>query len=353
MNNLIILGNGFDLAHGLKTNYRDFVLYYLNSVRHNMSNNPHKIFDDRLLCVKPSHFSMCDKQFESIDEAFKLFAECKYSISYKHDLVKQLFKGFSSGKWVDIEYLYYSQLVVIYRRYENDIFDSNQDAKQSVKDLNKCFKEVIIFLQDYLRTIQINNDIRNDSISRHLKNIVKPEMSADYVNPPVSLILNFNYTKTIAIYDQELGLMENRSKIINIHGEIDSVDNPIIFGYGDEIDPYYPKIENLNINDFLDHIKSFYYFKTGNYREVNSFLDSKWYNVYILGHSCGISDRVLLSSIFNHNNCKEIRIYYYQRKDGSNDYFEKTQEISRHFKSEEKALMRKRIVPFDECSQLS
>ena len=28
MNRLVLIGNGFDLAHGLKTNYRDFVFWY-------------------------------------------------------------------------------------------------------------------------------------------------------------------------------------------------------------------------------------------------------------------------------------------------------------------------------------
>jgi hypothetical protein len=29
MNRLIIIGNGFDLAHGIKTSYHDFILDYL------------------------------------------------------------------------------------------------------------------------------------------------------------------------------------------------------------------------------------------------------------------------------------------------------------------------------------
>lgn len=29
MNRLIIIGNGFDLAHGLKTSYNDFILWYI------------------------------------------------------------------------------------------------------------------------------------------------------------------------------------------------------------------------------------------------------------------------------------------------------------------------------------
>jgi len=31
MNRLIIIGNGFDLAHGLKTSYNDFLLSYLKT----------------------------------------------------------------------------------------------------------------------------------------------------------------------------------------------------------------------------------------------------------------------------------------------------------------------------------
>ena len=34
MNRLIIIGNGFDLAHGLKTSYHDFILHYLKDTEH-------------------------------------------------------------------------------------------------------------------------------------------------------------------------------------------------------------------------------------------------------------------------------------------------------------------------------
>ena len=29
MNRIILIGNGFDLAHGLKTSYNDFIKWYL------------------------------------------------------------------------------------------------------------------------------------------------------------------------------------------------------------------------------------------------------------------------------------------------------------------------------------
>ena len=51
----------------------------------------------------------------------------------------------------------------------------------------------------------------------------------------------------------------------------------------------------------------------------------------------------MLNEIFEHNNCKSIKVFYYRREDGTDDFTEKTYEISRHFK--DKGLMRKKLVP--------
>ncbi|MBK6364090.1 MAG: hypothetical protein IPF52_11590 [Saprospiraceae bacterium] len=56
------------------------------------------------------------------------------------------------------------------------------------------------------------------------------------------------------------------------------------------------------------HIKSFDYFKTDNYSKLLAFLESE-FDVYIMGHSCGLSDRTLLSTIFEHENCRKIKIF--------------------------------------------
>ena len=32
MNKLVIIGNGFDLAHDLPTSYKDFILWHINTV---------------------------------------------------------------------------------------------------------------------------------------------------------------------------------------------------------------------------------------------------------------------------------------------------------------------------------
>jgi len=44
MNRLILLGNGFDLAHGLKTGYNDFILWYMRRAYNSAVVND--IYDD-------------------------------------------------------------------------------------------------------------------------------------------------------------------------------------------------------------------------------------------------------------------------------------------------------------------
>ena len=139
---------------------------------------------------------------------------------------------------------------------------------------------------------------------------------------------------------------------IHVHGKLEDINNPIIFGYGDEMDPYYEKIELLKENEFLNNFKSFGYFKTSNYQDFIRFIDSDAFTVKILGHSCGLSDRILLNTVFEHKNCKSIKIFYYQKDQAENDYFEKTQEISRHFKASGKGDMRRKIVPFSKSISL-
>mgnify|MGYP000742337772 CR=1 FL=1 len=60
-----------------------------------------------------------------------------------------------------------------------------------------------------------------------------------------------------------------------------------------------------------------------------------------MGSSCGLSDRTLLNTIFENENCRLIKIFYH--KNGESDNFtELTQNISRHFNK--KSLMRAKIV---------
>lgn len=158
--------------------------------------------------------------------------------------------------------------------------------------------------------------------------------------------LNFNYTESLK-HLLDLSLIYYRSSGINyeinhIHGKLNSKTEKMIFGYGDEMDSFYTQIQDLNDNIYLENIKSFQYFQSQNYRNLLRFVNSNEYQVCIYGHSCGLSDRVMLNEIFENVKCKSIKIYYYENE---RDYINKTMEISRHFKDNN--LMRQKIVNFN------
>ncbi len=50
MNHIVLLGNGFDLAHGLKTSYTDFLLWYFKKAL-DSSKSYNSTHNDALLSV--------------------------------------------------------------------------------------------------------------------------------------------------------------------------------------------------------------------------------------------------------------------------------------------------------------
>ena len=79
------------------------------------------------------------------------------------------------------------------------------------------------------------------------------------------------------------------------------------------MDDDYAAIEKLNDNQYLKNIKSIKYFETDNYKRLLEYINSDNYQVFIFGHSCGLSDRTLLNTLFEHKNCVSIKPYYHQK----------------------------------------
>ncbi len=209
-----------------------------------------------------------------------------------------------------------------------DIFNSDICSDEVAYSKRELFISSILYqLGDY-RPTQEQEVLRNK-----------------YYKIDQTLILNFNYT---SIAKDLYAKMQD--DIVNIHGELGNARNPIIFGYGDELDDDYKRIERLQDNDFLENIKSVKYHETGNYRKLLGFLESAPYQVFTLGHSCGNSDRTLLNTLFEHPNCISVKVYYHQREDGTDDYSQLIRNISRNFN--DKAAMRDKVVNKEKCLPL-
>ncbi|MDI1305232.1 MAG: AbiH family protein [bacterium] len=160
--------------------------------------------------------------------------------------------------------------------------------------------------------------------------------------------LNFNYTKVVEQYFVGFAYQK---QINYIHGKLNDSINTVNFGFGDEMDDDYKMIENIDDNEYLRNFKSFQYLQNPNYKNLLDFVESdQKFQVYVMGHSCGLSDRTMLNTIFEHPNCISIKIFYHQKKDGNDNYTEIIQNISRHFNK--KKLMREKIVNKTLCQPL-
>jgi Bacteriophage abortive infection AbiH len=345
-NKLVIIGNGFDLAHGLRTSYKDFIEWYLNGCVEQL--NTQNYIDDKLIQVSWKSSSLAHTGFKKFDiERFNSL-KGQERISFSMSKFLKIIFNNSNSNWVDIEMEYYKFLIEIYGNPQNMAAGSVAEP-YTLESLNSDFEFIKQKLEEYLSTIPCriskkeiapNYEINNLFQSDFVRGFHSEEKNAKQVH-----YLNFNYTKTIEDYIWT----ETNFELNYIHGELNNKENPIVFGYGDEIDSHYKKIEDLNNNEFLKNFKSFAYFKTDNYQKLLRFIDSEPYDIEILGHSCGLSDRVLLNTLFEHDNCQSIKIHYYEHEKG-NDFTTKTQEISRHFK--DKAKMRKRVLDFTQCKPL-
>lgn len=366
MNRLIIVGNGFDLAHGLKTSYCDFLNAYLKNALDIFYEK--KSYDDPLL--KLSHYAASNRYTYpytspvEIQDVYKHLKELKsnqfWKVTFKSRLLEQSLEKSNNIRWVDLENDFFEELTYC--------LDNRARTIDSValNNLNNQFGFLKHKLEEYLLTVQFDEEkFKPDpEIGKIFKEKIDPN---DVVFRKVSstalqktMFLNFNYTNTLSKYVDKTktttrnpltGVSRITEDVINpIHGVLGSMENKIVFGFGDEYDEEYLKFENLKNNNLFNHIKSFSYLKTRNYHDLVRFLNEREFQVFIMGHSCGLSDRTMFRKIFEHGNCLSVKIFYYKRPDDSTDFTEKTYDLARHFTN--KGEMREKIVAEPNSSSL-
>jgi len=366
VNKLILVGNGLDLALGLKTNYTDFLFWYLKSIlkeSFNSDNNEYNqesfrsknhLYKNELISIF-SRVKYDKSGLMAILENFNTLNDVLDFINNRNQFIIEpnslLFKAIYErciNNWVDIESIYYELLKGCIGSPNNEILKLNSD-----------FNFLKVELEEYLTTIKFDETHfeteKNYFVHQFFDSINSKEIfdahESDIISMGSTYFLNFNYTNTLSTLVDNFKFKNRMEYEINhIHGKLESDSHPIIFGFGDEMDDDYKIIEELKDNRFFENIKSFKYMKNGNYRALMRFLNSGNYQVCVYGHSCGLSDRVMLNEIFEHENCKSIKIFFYENEDGDNDFTNKTMEISRHFNSNK--LMRKKIVEFNPSNKI-
>ena len=381
MNRLVIIGNGFDMAHGLKTSYKDFINWYWDRRVDAFVGNITKVSADSLckLTIKDNPNLSCWNVFAFDNSYFKdirgnrtcsgyeVITELqKYPDTFSVDTTPffgTIIQSIETKGWIDIENDYYQLLKKC---------TETTDCGYTVKELNEQLAYLQKKLVEYLSTIDvpetigtINSAIREniciEDLSIEGKALAKTMGVLEYdtnafddnrymnerfsgMPPERTMLLCFNYTGTVKEYEQYGGLILNY-----IHGELEHPEH-IIFGYGDELDKDYQDILDKQDNELLKNVKSVKYLETRNYHKMLDFLMAAPFQVLIMGHSCGNSDRTLLNTVFEHENCVSIKPFYHKWEDGSDNYLELVQNISRNFTNMK--LFRDRVVNKEQCKTM-
>ena len=425
MNRIILIGNGFDLAHGLHTQYADFIKDYWDGfIKHcHLQDrcNASSIYEYDCINLNMSTsglsfkylfrnnetigYTYLDKEIKQHNQYEPFNQKIEFNVNNKFLSNLLDMSNERENNWVDIENEYYKYLT---HRFDRSI-DISSKYFSNIQALNFDFNHIKDLLNEYLIGIRESQDIipskqikkiiysqfelqdfieeaQNEIIDREYNKIlqyqdkdinpddlsisdttrkwidgcwnlyedgrdkvkcnlldIKSSKKHFELQPEQILFLSFNYTDIEKIYRKN----KVKQEAIHIHGELGNSKNPIIFGYGDELEENYSKLENLRDNDYLENIKSIRYLETDNYKRMLSFIDSDKYQIIILGHSCGNSDRTLLNTLFEHENCVSIKPYYYQYKDQQtgeikDNYSDIVRNISRSFT--DKKSMRDKVV---------
>lgn len=380
-NRIFLIGNGFDLAHHLKTSYKDFLTFYIKDNFEEAFTKPNRRSENDCFDVEITnerYIDVKDRVLQTLEQCFasngldsytvsrdyrwpdrKLVDPPLFVIRAKNELIRRLLSNCLDNDWNGVENEIYSVLKFyhnkIKRKNQNEAFNPNvketevyKNQLKEIKSINISIGCLVHNLIRYLVTQNSPEQLRVDIFDSIFAtpSLDLGEINLNYAdNIRHNLFLNFNYTtyceSIISSIIQKHENLATKFSRINIHGDIESDFSEIIFGIGDENNDFYSEFESMYDDDWLECMKSFHYFKNDRYQELLGFTAKGDYEVYVMGHSCSITDRTLLNMLFENKYCKKIHVFHYE---GIKSYLKTTYNIARNFT--DKVKMREVVQPF-------
>lgn len=330
MNRLILIGNGFDIAHGLPTRYSSFIIHYLKkAIMNALDSGKGRSTDGHLIVeiVDRKDNSYFINSLNSISTVKELNEHPNFSIkglkkqrltnkicinlTAESKFLERLLLKFHSTdpNWVDIETEYF---LFVKETLEGKFTDKSQ-KESIIYAVHATLEFLSKELRGYL-ILKSEVQIKNAEFLEKMKRLVFPvkyyndnEVSQSF---GATLILNFNYTRTIEQHVTDDFCLRHNISIQNIHGSIYN-ESHMIFGYG-PINSEEKLIHNADILDLSKRLKGRQYnrYYGHMYQDFIAFTRQS-YEVVVLGHSLGSSDGTMLESIFNSKTFMRVHVLHY------------------------------------------
>ena len=214
MSSLFIIGNGFDLSHGLKTSYEDFHKY-LNVTYPNNRTSSYE----------------CGMAFYANDQNFPL--EGNENVGF----IEQVLSGVFGVNWSNLEY------AMGHIDFRSSILDY-YDGLNSKEWRMYLYGENVIFLMYPILQIP---DYFSEWIS--MVDLIKTAPKEDFtqlVNKESDFFLSFNYTET-------LEYLYGVKDVCHIHGT-HGTDEELIFGHGSDYNCDFDYIDHHGVEVFFEEM---------------------------------------------------------------------------------------------------
>ncbi len=281
---LFLIGNGFDLSHGLKSRYSDFIDDILSEF-FGKNNTYDELISYAMVGSERGNHTIA--RILAIDEDLNII---------KNHFLKSLFRNSQTNniEWSDFEKLYFLRLT------------KSCHKKEAVVRLNDDFT---IFRKNFIQYLK-------NIISEHKFEPIYEEFFNKFFNPATDLVLNFNYTSIADNY-----LHNKKANCVHIHGDLNSDKDNIILGYApNEVDMQFLRNKTPDMKLTNRFIKKFLYLDQEAKPKLDIFLAlNKPFDVFVMGHSLGASDEKILKDIFLNPNLSKISFFYHENEERLKD----------------------------------
>lgn len=318
--NILVVGNGFDLAHNMKTHYEEF-LDFADHIGLNIP-KPNDQTMQYIETMNPIFQSRSPIDKTSLANEFVGMIYYNHLLNYFIQVFKQ--RGGKNKGWIDFE----KEISVVVQALDSvrrrildtacpvkvgDVEKERAILKQililfqtdenlvSLDDIEKIKKETLDYLNRITRALEIYLIAFIPYPSNDIMPFIK-DLHIDHV-------LSFNYTETYAkLYKAE------KCDFDYIHGKAERTHNVSTCNLVLGIDEYQTGTDRDNDNAFIQ-FKKFYqriYKQTGcHYVDWLNLHDNK--NIYIIGHSLDITDKDVFRKLILSANA-HTTIYYHNQE---------------------------------------
>lgn len=325
---ILIIGNGFDLVHGLKTSYKDFLNFCVerNNKRIPMAVKYGTTFIDNIWL---KHFLLrqdeLGKTWIDLEEEMLTVIETLSNIANIARLQPVTNPNFKFPAMfvirkdvIDFKFSNIAEFIMPANYY----YQTNNNGYTEVE--TRDFSSIHYFVKDFDSLIRLIYDKLREFTKEFEKYLIenvciKSQVVSDYklsLKTSRLYVLSFNYTNTCeSLYQYECNNLVHDLKIETtyVHGKVSSSDDSnLVLGTKSFSNKNIP----LCFNVFKKHNQRHKYNTIEPYQELLRLIKLPNANpvFHIIGHSLDKTDHNILKHVFSANKDAMIKIYYHDEE---------------------------------------